>query len=383
MPKNAPWEDTNPVQYRGCGPDREKQQVRYNPPWEGGTQYRWIAAPVLEVFSGPWVDTGRTRRTHDGRIQKEQEQEGNCGNFTYRWVDYSPPPPTPEPTARPTPRPTPTPTPIDKKPTFGSKTIGDLRYHKGNAVHESLPTASGGDGSLTYSISPAMDNGLEFNASTRTITDTPTNTARPALYTYTATDADGDTASLRLTVTVFDLSVLVKGPNANDNLYNLNGLRWSIPSHKEARIRFSISRTEKWQVKVDIPAITGLRMADTCKPSAPTVSTGWIRMEHQSFKLVRCKQGSDNPFNISIKVKTESETGAGSAFSIPNVTLPGAPHYADNNVTYYIRGTTFSRDSPDQTNFPGYSSFWDTVKYNPAFQGHQMRPDSLKFPVFI
>ena len=43
----------------------------------------------------------------------------------------------------------------------------------------------------------------------------------------------------------------------------------------------------------------------------------------------------------------------------------------------------FTRDSPDQTNFPGYSPFWDTVKYNPAFQGHQMRPDSLKFPVFI
>ena len=42
-----------------------------------------------------------------------------------------------------------------------------------------------------------------------------------------------------------------------------------------------------------------------------------------------------------------------------------------------------SRDSPDQTNFPGYSSFWDTVKYNPAFQGRQMRPNSLKFPVFI
>ena len=45
--------------------------------------------------------------------------------------------------------------------------------------------------------------------------------------------------------------------------------------------------------------------------------------------------------------------------------------------------STLDRDSPDQTNFPGYSSFWDTVKYNPAFQGHQMRPDSLKFPVFI
>ena len=42
-----------------------------------------------------------------------------------------------------------------------------------------------------------------------------------------------------------------------------------------------------------------------------------------------------------------------------------------------------NRDSPDQTNFPGNSSFWDTVKYNPAFQGRQMRPDSLKIPVFI
>ena len=42
-----------------------------------------------------------------------------------------------------------------------------------------------------------------------------------------------------------------------------------------------------------------------------------------------------------------------------------------------------ARDSPDQTNFPGYSSFWDTVNYNPAFQGRQMRPNSLKFPVFI
>ena len=41
------------------------------------------------------------------------------------------------------------------------------------------------------------------------------------------------------------------------------------------------------------------------------------------------------------------------------------------------------RDSPDQTNFPGYSSFWDTVNYNPAFQGRPMRPNSLKFPVFI
>ena len=37
---------------------------------------------------------------------------------------------------------------------------------------------------------------------------------------------------------------------------------------------------------------------------------------------------------------------------------------------------TLNRDSPDQTNFPGYSSRGDTAKYNPAFQGRQMRSDA-------
>ena len=39
-------------------------------------------------------------------------------------------------------------------------------------------------------------------------------------------------------------------------------------------------------------------------------------------------------------------------------------------------GTYLTRDSPDQTNFPGYSSRGDTAKYNPAFQERQMRSDA-------
>ena len=39
-------------------------------------------------------------------------------------------------------------------------------------------------------------------------------------------------------------------------------------------------------------------------------------------------------------------------------------------------GTALNRDSPDQTTFPGYSSRGDTAKYNPAFQGRQMRSDA-------
>ena len=40
---------------------------------------------------------------------------------------------------------------------------------------------------------------------------------------------------------------------------------------------------------------------------------------------------------------------------------------------------TFNRHSPDRTTFPGYSSRRDAANYNLAFQGRQMRPDSLKF----
>ena len=42
-------------------------------------------------------------------------------------------------------------------------------------------------------------------------------------------------------------------------------------------------------------------------------------------------------------------------------------------------GIDLSRHSPDRTTFPGYSSRRDAANYNLAFQGRQMRPDSLKF----
>ena len=41
--------------------------------------------------------------------------------------------------------------------------------------------------------------------------------------------------------------------------------------------------------------------------------------------------------------------------------------------------STLVRHSPDRTTFPGYSSRRDAANYNLAFQGRQMRPDSLKF----
>ena len=68
-----------------------------------------------------------------------------------------------------------------------------------------MPAASGGNGPLTYALTPAPPAGLTFDAATRTLSGTPTG-ARPATtYTYTATDADvsePDVARLTFTIEV-------------------------------------------------------------------------------------------------------------------------------------------------------------------------------------
>ena len=65
-----------------------------------------------------------------------------------------------------------------------------------------LPTATGGDGALTYSLSPSLPRGLTFDAAQKTLTGTPEAVLTATEYTYTATDADGDRVSLTFMLTV-------------------------------------------------------------------------------------------------------------------------------------------------------------------------------------
>ena len=81
----------------------------------------------------------------------------------------------------------------------------DLTFVAGKAIPaETLPAASGGNAPLTYSVSPAMANGLSFDAASRRITGTPTSAAAAVTYTYEVTDNDGDAASQTFTITVIE-----------------------------------------------------------------------------------------------------------------------------------------------------------------------------------
>ena len=67
----------------------------------------------------------------------------------------------------------------DSAPDFKGAGVGDIDLRQGEPVAPvTLPEAEGGDGALTYSLSPALPGGLAFDAA-------PSTT-----YTYTATDGD-------------------------------------------------------------------------------------------------------------------------------------------------------------------------------------------------
>ncbi|MCZ0954476.1 MAG: leucine-rich repeat domain-containing protein, partial [Rhodospirillaceae bacterium] len=92
----------------------------------------------------------------------------------------------------------------DSSPIFAAGSgPGDQFYTIGTAIGAlALPTASGGDGSLTYSLAPAVP-GLNFNATAtvRRLTGTPTATGTYDM-TYRVRDTDGDTDTLTFTITV-------------------------------------------------------------------------------------------------------------------------------------------------------------------------------------
>ena len=106
----------------------------------------------------------------------------------------------------------------DSKPSFASGSgPGNQSYTVGAAISAlTLPEANGGDGPLTYTLSPTVP-GLSFNPATRLLTGTPTSAGTHSM-TYTVTDTDGDTDSLSFTITVAE-------PPPEDNYTPLEGLR--------------------------------------------------------------------------------------------------------------------------------------------------------------
>ncbi len=93
----------------------------------------------------------------------------------------------------------------DQSPSFGGASVPNQTFTVGVTARLELPAASGGNGELHYSLSPALPSGLGFDAGSRVVWGTPVAADDPATYTYRVTDSDAedpDSDELRFTIAV-------------------------------------------------------------------------------------------------------------------------------------------------------------------------------------
>ena len=100
----------------------------------------------------------------------------------------------------------------NNQPSFGAATIPDQEYRAESDIEPlTLPAATGGDGALSYTVTPALPGGLAFDAATRVLSGAPTTASAARRYTLTATDEDGDAAALSFTIAVDESLAPVRG----------------------------------------------------------------------------------------------------------------------------------------------------------------------------
>ena len=108
---------------------------------------------------------------------------------------------------------------VDTVPSFGDAAIAEQVWKQHTPVAAfTLPAAHGGDGPLTYTLSPGLPAGMVKDAGHR-ISGTPSEPMVRTQYTWTATDADGDEATLAFSITVIEDLIPEFTETVSDQLY--------------------------------------------------------------------------------------------------------------------------------------------------------------------
>lgn len=91
----------------------------------------------------------------------------------------------------------------DLIPTFGEKKVPTQNYVQNRAIEAlTLPQATGGDGTLSHTLTPDLPDGLTFDAKTHVLSGTPLEALDTTTYKLTALDADGDAIILSFNLVV-------------------------------------------------------------------------------------------------------------------------------------------------------------------------------------
>ena len=98
-------------------------------------------------------------------------------------------------------------------------TPGNQNYTRGTAISNlQLPEATGGTGTLTYTLTGTLPTGLTFAPGTRTLSGTPSTATSTTTLTYMVTDTNNASANATFTVSVSDGLALTAPANQNYTL---------------------------------------------------------------------------------------------------------------------------------------------------------------------
>ena len=246
----------------------------------------------------------------------------------------------------------------------------DITATAGSAISNITVTNSGGD--ATYSISPALNNGLSFNTADGTISGTPSTPATQQLYVITATNiTDTDVAILNITVnpaapdiSLSTTTVVASVATAITAITVSNDggtATYSISPALSEGLSFAttdgtISGTPSATATLQIYTITASNVTNsdsatlsiTVNIEAPNISLSTTTITATAGSAISnitvTNSGGDATYSISPAI------GNGLSFNTADGTISGTPANAATNVVYTITASNVSGNSTATVN---------------------------------
>ncbi len=194
--------------------------------------------------------------------------------------------------------------PPDIAPMFADgASVDDRLYLIGVPATLTLPEATGGNDTLSYTLAPlAALPGLAFDAGERVLSGTPEGPAAVATLTYTVTDADdnedsADTAALTFTVTVEAAPALVVSTSALSVMETGNG-DYTVRLASNPRGVVSVSQF------ATLPAITFAGGADVVAHTIEFTPSDWN--EPQTVSVFAAPDGNSGDESGFINLTSDS-----------------------------------------------------------------------------